>query len=136
MRRRCWPSLRAPSGSCDAGASGWKVPRRQPAAPGPPTCFAGAGIFRGDPPGGLAHLAVLWGFVVLFIGTVLLTIDHHLVIFLTGQVWLVYSLVLDLFGAAFILGLLWLLARRHLLRRRLLHREEPEDSSASGFCCW
>lgn len=90
--------------------------------------LAGAGIFKGDWPGGLAHFFVLWGFVVLFIGTVLLTIDDHMVTFLTGRVWLIYSLVLDLFGAAFILGLLWLLLRRHVFRRRLLHREEPEDS--------
>ncbi|MHC4862143.1 MAG: 4Fe-4S dicluster domain-containing protein, partial [Planctomycetota bacterium] len=88
-----------------------------------------AGAFRGDLLGGLAHLLVLWGFVVLFIGTVLLTIDHYLVTFLTGHVYLVYSLVLDLFGAAFVLSLLWLLLRRHLFRRDRMHRkEEPEDS--------
>jgi len=87
-----------------------------------------AGVFKGDLLGGLAHLLVLWGFVVLFIGTVLLTIDHYLVTFLTGRVYLAYSLVLDLFGAAFVLSLLWLLLRRHVLRRGRMHSEEPEDS--------
>lgn len=109
--------------------AGWKPPRPNGRGPWASDVLAGAGIFRGDRPGGLAHFFTLWGFVVLFIGTVLLTIDHYVINFLTGHVWLVYSLVLDLFGAAFVLALVWLLLRRHLFRRALIHRQEPEDSS-------
>ncbi len=108
--------------------AGWRMSRHNGPGAWASDVLAGAGIFRGDRPGGLAHLFTLWGFVVLFIGTVLLTIDHYLVRFLTGRVWLVYSLVLDLFGAAFILALVWLLLRRHVFRRKLMHRREPEDS--------
>jgi Fe-S oxidoreductase/nitrate reductase gamma subunit len=117
-------------------SSGWRLSRDSADGPSARSslngwiadALAGAGIFKGDRSGGLAHFFALWGFVVLFIGTVLLTIDHHVVTFLTGNVWLVYSLTLDLFGGAFILSLLWLLLRRHVFRRHLLHRDEPGDS--------
>ncbi len=108
--------------------SGWRAPRRGPRDAWFADVFLGAGIFRGDPAGGLAHLLALWGFAVLFLGTVLLTVDHYLVSFLRGRTYLVYSLVLDVLGAAFVLALLWLLLRRHLLRRKRLHREEPGDT--------
>jgi Fe-S oxidoreductase len=108
--------------------SGWWPARERHRDAWVPEALAGAGIFKGDVPGGLAHLLTLWGFVVLFVGTTLLAIDQYLITFLTGKVWLAYSLILDLFGAGFVLALAWLLFRRHVLRRRLLYREEPEDS--------
>ena len=109
-------------------ARGWRSTRPGRRERWAADVFLNAGVFKGDPLGGIAHLLVMWGFAVLFLGTVLLTIDHYVVGFLSGRVYLVYSLALDLTGAAFVLALLWLLLRRHVLRRALMHREEPEDS--------
>ena len=108
--------------------AGWRLSRRVRGGGWLPDVIWGAGIFRGDRPAGVTHFFALWGFVVLFLGTVLLTIDHHLITFLTGRVWLLYSFVLDVFGLAFIASLLWLFWRRHVLRRNVLFRREPEDS--------
>lgn len=76
----------------------------------------GRRIFRGDLFGGLAHLSIMWGWIFLFAGTVLLTIHHDLVPFLFGGVYLTYSLVLDAAGALFIVGAL-LAAYRRFVRR-------------------
>src|SRR3990170_1660328 len=76
----------------------------------------GRRIFRGDLLGGLAHCCLMWGFVFLFIGTVLLTIHHDIVAFLFGTVYLTYSLVLDLAGAFFIVAALLAAFRRFVLR--------------------
>ncbi|MDN5854337.1 MAG: (Fe-S)-binding protein [Actinomycetia bacterium] len=77
---------------------------------------------------GLAHFGVFWGFIVLFIGTVILTIDYdvvrlaglaltgHEVRFFHGWFYLVYSIVLDTFALAAVLGLGYLMVRRGLLR--------------------
>ena len=73
-------------------------------------------IFRGDIFGGLAHFFIMWGFGLLFIGTVLLTVHHDIIQFLFGQIYLTYSLVLDLAGAFFILGTLMAAFRRFVLK--------------------
>lgn len=76
----------------------------------------GRQIFRGNPLGGTAHFAMSWGWIFLFIGTVLLTIHHDIRGFLYGPVYLVYSLALDISGAFFIVGVLALAYRRFVLR--------------------
>lgn len=75
-------------------------------------------IWRNDPYAGAAHDMVLWGFAILFLGTVILTIDEDIVkpmlglSFLRGTTYLAYSFVLDLFGVVFLVGLLMIIARR------------------------
>jgi Fe-S oxidoreductase/nitrate reductase gamma subunit len=76
----------------------------------------GRQIFRGDLLGGLAHFFMSWGWIFLFIGTVLLTIHHDIAGFLYGIIYLVYSLALDVSGALFIAGVLVLAYRRFVLR--------------------
>ncbi|TAK35688.1 MAG: 4Fe-4S dicluster domain-containing protein [Chloroflexota bacterium] len=76
----------------------------------------GRRIFRGDVLGGFAHFSLMWGFVLLFIGTVLLTVHHDIVPFLFGTVYLTYSLVLDIAGAFFIVAALLAAFRRFVLR--------------------
>ena len=67
---------------------------------------------------GLAHFAIFWGFVLLFLGTVLATIDWDVawLVFdkriLSGRIYLVYKLVLDLAGLAALLGLGYAALRR------------------------
>ncbi|RDH79948.1 (Fe-S)-binding protein [Mycolicibacterium moriokaense] len=98
-------------------------------------------IGRGSPAVGLAHFGVFWGFIVLFIGTVILTIDYDVVRlgsrlilgeelrFFHGWFYLIYSVILDTFALAAVLGLGYLIVRRWLQKPfRLNYRRavEPE----------
>ncbi len=98
-------------------------------------------IGRGSPAVGLAHFGIFWGFIVLFIGTVILTIDYdvvrlagkvflgHDVRFFHGWFYLIYSVVLDTFALAAVFGLGYLIARRWLIKPfRLNYRRalDPE----------
>ena len=82
----------------------------------------GRRIWRGDPLGGLAHSAILSGFVILLIGTALLAVHDYLVSFLSGYAYLIYSFVLDLFGLLFVVGLVLALIRRYVVRRAKMER--------------
>jgi Fe-S oxidoreductase len=79
-------------------------------------------IRRREPVAGLAHLLVFYGFVVLFIGTAILAFQDDFARpifgfdFWHGWFYLGYSLFLDLFGAALIVGLLLFAVKRGLLR--------------------
>ncbi|HEX9015507.1 MAG TPA: heterodisulfide reductase-related iron-sulfur binding cluster [Chloroflexota bacterium] len=81
----------------------------------------GSQIFRGNPLGGFAHFAMSWGWILLFIGTCLLTIHHDFYPFLFGPVYLIYSFILDAAGAFFIAGVLALAVRRFVLRSNDVH---------------
>ncbi len=66
---------------------------------------------------GVAHWLIFWGFVVLFIGTVIVALDHDFLRFmgihlLQGKFYLWFSLFLDVFGVAFLVGLLMMAFRR------------------------
>ena len=71
---------------------------------------------------GTAHALFFWGFLLLFIGTLLIFIQADLTDplfdyrFLTGSFYLLFSLVLDLAGLVAILMLIGLLVRRTLVR--------------------
>ena len=82
----------------------------------------GRRIFKGDPSAGVMHLLILWGFLGLFLGTLLLAIDHYFFEFLKGPVYLGYSLCLDIAGLMLTIGLIWALMRRYVLRLARLER--------------
>jgi Fe-S oxidoreductase/nitrate reductase gamma subunit len=74
-------------------------------------------IFHRDTYAGLSHFLIFWGFVVLFIGTVLVAIDHDILRFfgmkiLQGTFYLWFSVVLDIFGVLFLIGLAMMMVRR------------------------
>jgi len=73
-------------------------------------------ILLGDLLGGLMHLGIMWGFVVLFIGTVLLAFHDYLYPFLRGSVYEYYSLLLDVFGLFFIIALVTAIIRRYFIK--------------------
>jgi len=75
-----------------------------------------AKIFSGDFFGGLMHLFIMWGFLALFLGTVLSAFDEYIFHFLQGGVYLFYSLTLDIFGLLFIVGLIMALIRRYFIK--------------------
>lgn len=71
---------------------------------------------------GVMHAALFWGFLALFLGTVLATIDYDVTLpwlnlkLLQGPLYLVYETVLDLFGLAFVVGLALAVWRRFVVR--------------------
>jgi Fe-S oxidoreductase/nitrate reductase gamma subunit len=79
--------------------------------------FLNTSIFRGDPLGGITHVCIMWGFIVLFLGTALSTIDHWIISYLTGELYLVYAFVLDAAGVALMGGIVLAYLRRYVLKR-------------------
>jgi nitrate reductase gamma subunit len=71
---------------------------------------------------GVMHAVMFWGFLALFIGTVLATIDWDITLplfgykLLKGDFYLFYELVLDLFGLFFVVGLAMAVYRRFVVR--------------------
>ncbi len=77
-------------------------------------------LYRGDAYAGFAHSLILWGFIVLFIGTVIVFLDHDILRLmgmhlLQGTFYLWFSLILDVFGLLFLVGLFLMWARRTLI---------------------
>lgn len=64
----------------------------------------------------IIHLSIFTGFFLLFLGTVAGSIDHYVYPFLTGRVYLVTSLVLDLSGLVLLLGVALAAFRRYIQR--------------------
>jgi Fe-S oxidoreductase len=93
-----------------------------------------AWIRRRDPLSGLAHLLVFYGFVVLFIGTAILAFQDDFAEpvlgfdFWHGWFYLGYSLFLDLFGAALVVGLAVFALKRGLLRPFRLDYWRPAEA--------
>lgn len=102
LRGRLWPLL--PGGSPVAHFWGFVVntlvqPRMRAAATG------------------RAHMAIFWGFLVLFVGTNLVALEHDTPLsFLHGAFYLVFSLAMDLCGLVLIAGVWVASVRRYRAR--------------------
>ncbi len=70
---------------------------------------------------GVMHLLIFWGFVVLFIGTLLVMVheDFHIRV-LQGNFYLGYKLALNIFGLGAIVGILMAAFRRYVIKARRL----------------
>ena len=96
-----------------------------------------------DPYAGIFHAAVMWGFIVLFIGTVILTIEADIVgifapqlSFYWGGFYIVYSLVLDVLGLAMLVGIAAMAWRRWRRPPQLDYTRvdiAPATTNRSGF---
>jgi Fe-S oxidoreductase/nitrate reductase gamma subunit len=86
---------------------------------------------------GVVHAAVYYGFLVLFVGTVTLEIDHLLpgnLKFLHGAVYQGYSAILDLAALAYLGGLALFAVNRYLMRpQRVRTKTKPEDGAILGL---
>src|SRR4051812_49561400 len=86
-------------------------------------------LFR-DPAAGAMHSMIYFGFLVLFIATVLLEIDHQLpdsLKFLHGRTYQAYAFTADLFGLVFLAGIAWAFVRRYAQRPyRIRIKTKPE----------
>ncbi len=82
--------------------------------------------FNRDLYAGLMHAFMMWGFLVLLIGTTILFIDMDFYRVLTGEsfwvgdFYLAYSLVLDAFGLLFVVGIGMAMYRRYVVRSERL----------------
>ncbi len=89
-----------------------------------------------DRQAGLMHSMVYYGFILLFLGTVTLEIDHLLPAqfkFLEGTVYQAYSAILDAAALVYLGGLSWALVRRYVQRPwRLRTKTKPEDGLILG----
>ncbi len=97
--------------------------------------FVGAVTMRTvmeDPTAGVMHSLIYWSFIILFLGTVTLELDHLApsgLKFLHGASYQGYSFVLDLAGLTFLAGLAWAAIRRYGQRPyRLRTKTRPEDA--------
>jgi Fe-S oxidoreductase/nitrate reductase gamma subunit len=79
--------------------------------------FLNASIFKGDLLGGITHVCIMWGFIVLFLGTVLETIDHWIIPYLRGDIYLVFAFALDIAGIALMAGIVLAYLRRYVFKR-------------------
>lgn len=85
---------------------------------------------------GLAHLAFSWGFLVLTLATVAVFLQHDLGIpILSGNFYLYFqSLAVDLFGFAAIIGVVYVLYQRYVVRPpRLTHGVFSDGVLLVGF---
>ncbi|HEY4492578.1 MAG TPA: Fe-S oxidoreductase, partial [Acidobacteriota bacterium] len=99
-------------------------------------------VWKNDAYAGFAHTLIFWGFVVLFIGTVIVFIDHDMLRFigihlLQGPFYLGFSFVLDIFGVLFLVGLLMMMVRRKAMHPPQLDYTrvdlKPEEYNRSGY---
>jgi len=106
---------------------------------------------RRDRSAGLMHALIFFSFVLLFIGTVTITLDYDILrpitgrmIFWYGEFYLWFSFVLDIAGLAFAIGLLYMMYRRKWMALPKLNyarsdrtQEEPDyDRSWYRFEDW
>ncbi len=78
---------------------------------------------RRDRFAGIAHLLIVYGFFILSVGTSIVFLEHQTPLhFFYGSFYRIASLIVDLGGLAFIVGLLMFLWRRHIAREEQILR--------------
>jgi Fe-S oxidoreductase/nitrate reductase gamma subunit len=89
-----------------------------------------------DPVAGVMHSLIYFSFLVLLAVTTVLEINHQLpesAKFLHGDVYRAYSLVGDVAGVLFVLGVGWAIVRRYVLRPyRIRIKSKPEHAVILG----
>src|SRR5712691_4576681 len=88
---------------------------------------------------GLMHLFIFWGFVVLFIGTLIVLLEADIVrpyfgvSFYQGTFYVAYKLVINLFGLLFLIGLLMAVYRRYGQQLPKFRRSLSDDAIVLGI---
>src|SRR5579859_6691174 len=88
---------------------------------------------------GLMHLFIFWGFVVLFIGTLIVLLEADIVrpyfglSFYQGTFYVVYKLVINFFGLLFLIGLLMAVFRRYGQHLPKFRRNLSDDAIVLGI---
>ncbi len=106
--------------------------------------FSQRTVLRRDRFAGTGHTKIFYGFVILFIGTSIITVDYDItepllgVSFWKGTFYLIFSLVLDIGGLAMIIGIclmMWRRARFDLPKLDYVrrYREEAEPRPVARY---
>jgi Fe-S oxidoreductase/nitrate reductase gamma subunit len=89
-----------------------------------------------DAPAGLMHSMIYFGFLWLFVATILLEVDHQFpesAKFLHGDTYRAYAFTADLAGVVFLVGIAWAIVRRYIQRPyRIRTKTRPEDAVILG----
>jgi|TARA_B100001964_G_C14262626_1_gene616774 nitrate reductase gamma subunit len=80
-------------------------------------CFTAKRVFERSKRRGIMLIGIMWSFIILFLGTVTLTLDYDLHLgLLKGYRYLVFSLILDIAGIVLLLGTGAALLRRYVFK--------------------
>src|ERR1044071_8413055 len=88
---------------------------------------------------GVMHLFIFYGFIFLFIGTVIVMLEADVVrpffnaSFYQGAFYVVYKLVINFFGLIFIIGLLMAIYRRYFQHLPKFRRSLSDDAIVLGI---
>ena len=89
-----------------------------------------------DPAAGIMHSLIYFSFLILLAVTTTLEIDHQLpngVKFLHGGIYQGYSLVGDVAGVTFLIGIIWAIMRRYVQKPyRIRIKTKPEHAVILG----
>lgn len=93
-------------------------------------------IRRRDSAAGHAHAQVFFGFLLLFAATSIITLDYDILAplglgFWHGDFYLLFSLVVDIAGLAFVIGISYLMLRRGWLRPAKLDYSRPDREASA-----
>jgi Fe-S oxidoreductase/nitrate reductase gamma subunit len=94
---------------------------------------------RGYVYAGLMHLFIFWGFLILFIGTLIVLLEADIVrpyfgvSFYNGAFYVIYKIVINLFGLLFIVGLLMAIYRRYGQHLPKFRRSLSDDAIVLGI---
>ncbi len=80
---------------------------------------------------GLMLMGIMWGFLILFLGTTGRSLNYYLIPFLEGQIWLLFSLVLDIAGVVLLIGIAFGLYRKYIGKP-----ERMVKSTQDGILLW
>ena len=89
---------------------------------------------RRDAAAGFSHALIFFGFALLFLGTLTITLEYDITEplfgfkFWYGDFYLWFSMILDIAGAGFIVGLLYMMYRRNWLALPKLDYARPDRS--------
>ena len=98
------------------------------------TVLSNKTVLRRHTLGGSMHFLVMWGFIVLILGTTIVAVEYDLFhkilglehLMMQGWFYLGFEFVTDLFGALLMVGLVIAIVRRFVLNRPQLKRQ-PVD---------
>lgn len=80
-------------------------------------CFLAKKVFQRSKFRGIMLIFIVWSFVLLFLGTVTVTVDYDFNLgFLKGERYLTFSLIMDLAGLTLLLGTAAALLRRYVFK--------------------
>lgn len=79
-----------------------------------PDCLLAKRVFPRSRVRTIFLIGIVWGTVILFLGTVGRSFNTHIYQFLSNRAWLTFSAVLDIAGLYALIGIIYFLSRRYI----------------------